>query len=217
MEKNDNENSNEIDLNLEEKNQKQESIKVNQMVSSVFSDSEIIKDIEYENKLKEWINDNDFFSKMKKAFSAKRDGFSSENWHSICDNKGKTLIIIKTKDNFIFGGFTQVGFKRNSYYISDPNPFIFSLRNDKNDRKPEKFQIKKGKEPNAIYYHFGSGPIFGGGHDFYLNSNLETGDSQFGHTYYLPNGIDYDTNEAKSYLAGSYNKWIVDEIETYLI
>ncbi|KAJ5066792.1 pep-cterm sorting domain-containing protein [Anaeramoeba ignava] len=180
-----------------------------------FSDSEIIKDIEYVNKLQEWINDNDFFSKMKKGFSAKRDGFDSQNWHKAVDGKGKTLVIIKTKDNFIFGGFTQVGFNGNTRNINDSNAFIFSLRNDKGDRIPAKFTYN-GKV-RAIYSYLSYGPVFGNGADFGINSDLQTGWSNFGCSYNLPNGIKEGTNEAKSYLAGSPNKWVVDELESYFI
>ncbi|KAJ5070698.1 pep-cterm sorting domain-containing protein [Anaeramoeba ignava] len=166
-----------------------------------FSDSEIIKDIEYVKKLQEWINDNDFFSKMKKGFSANRDGFNSKKWHKKVDGKGKTLVIIKTKDNFIFGGFTQVGFNGNKGNINDSNAFIFSLRNDKGDRIPAKFTIKQGQEQNAIHSHLDHGPVFGSdGTDFRLSSNLQPGLSQFGSRYNLPNGITYNTNEAQNYI-----------------
>ncbi|KAJ5077017.1 pep-cterm sorting domain-containing protein [Anaeramoeba ignava] len=194
-------------------------------------DSEIVTENESINKLKEWINDNDFFSKMKKGFSAKRDGFSSQNWHKAVDDKGKTLVIIKTKDNYIFGGFTQVGFttdkskwnynSRNIGWIGDPNSFIFSLRNGEGNRNPEKFTIKKGKKQNSIYYYLGAGPCFGADRyysgDIYLNSSLQPGVSKFGKSYNLPDGIKYGTNQTKSYLAGSFNKWVVDELETYFI
>ncbi|KAJ5073137.1 hypothetical protein M0811_09092 [Anaeramoeba ignava] len=182
----------------------------------IFPDSEIIQDIEYVKKLQEWINDNDFFSKMKKGFSAKRDGFNSQNWHKAVDGKRKTLVIIKTKDNFIFGGFTQVGFNGNTGNIYDSNAFIFSLRNDKGDRIPAKFTYKLG---HAIYSSLNYGPYFGysDNYDFYLESNLQPGYSNFGWSYNLPNGITYGTNEAKSYLAGSPDKWVVDELETYFI
>ncbi|KAJ5068840.1 hypothetical protein M0811_12146 [Anaeramoeba ignava] len=181
-----------------------------------FSDSEIIQDIEYVKKLQEWINDNDFFSKMKKGFSAKRDGFNSQNWHKAVDGKGKTLIIIKTKDNFIFGGFTQVGFKHsNAEWINDSNAFIFSLRNDKGDRIPAKFTIKQPQY--AILSALSNGPWFGNGSDFLLNSDLKTGQSNFGKSYNLPNGITFDTDSGKSYLAGSLSSWVVDELETYFI
>ncbi|KAJ5073694.1 pep-cterm sorting domain-containing protein [Anaeramoeba ignava] len=181
-----------------------------------FWNSEIVQDIEYVKKLQEWINDNDFFSKMKKGFSAKRDGFNSQNWHKAVDGKGKTLVIIKTKQNFIFGGFTQVGFKSaNGEWSNDSNAFIFSLRNDKGDRIPAKFTCK---EPQyAIYSHLNIGPRFGQGTDFRINSNLQPGYSNFGHSYIPPNGITYGTDSGKSYLAGSYDKWVVDEVESYFI
>ncbi|KAJ5067064.1 pep-cterm sorting domain-containing protein [Anaeramoeba ignava] len=177
-----------------------------------FSETRIITEEEYVKKLQEWINDNDFFSKMKKGFSAKRDGFNSQNWHKAVDGKGKTLVIIKTKDNFIFGGFTQVGFKSaNGERINDSNAFIFSLRNDKGDRIPAKFTYKQN---SAIYSGLSYGPHF---NDFILGSNLQPGYSNFGICYNLPNGITYQSNEARSYLAGSYDKWVVDELESYFI
>ncbi|KAJ5071539.1 hypothetical protein M0811_10171 [Anaeramoeba ignava] len=185
-------------------------------LQKIFSDSEIVRDIEYVKKLQEWINDNDFFSKMKKGFSAKRDGFNSQNWHNAVDGKGKTLVIIKTKQNFIFGGFTQVGFKHSSgEQINDSNAFIFSLRNDKGDRIPAKFTIKQPQY--AIYSGLSYGPVFGND-DFYLNSDFhQPGYSNFGGSYNLPNGITYNTDSGKSYLAGSYDKWVVDELESYFI
>ncbi|KAJ5067912.1 pep-cterm sorting domain-containing protein [Anaeramoeba ignava] len=206
-----------------------------EQLQKIFADSEIIKDIEYVKKLQEWINDNDFFSKMKKGFSAKRDGFSSQNWHKAVDGKGKTLVIIKTEDNFIFGGFTQVGwtndkskwsgiYENQDYdFIQDQNAFIFSLRNDKGDRKPEKFRIQQDQEKYAIYYRLSKyGPYFGGKKgflncDFFLDSSLQSGYSNFGITFCLPNGIYYGTTESRSYLSGSYNSWVVDELETYFI
>ncbi|KAJ5070062.1 pep-cterm sorting domain-containing protein [Anaeramoeba ignava] len=198
-----------------------------------FSDSEI-EDIRYAKKLKKWINDNEFFSKMKKGYSAKKDGFNCQNWHKAVDNKGKTLVIIKTTDNYIFGGFTQIGFttdkskwskilqKENFDYITDQNAFIFSLRNDKGNRKPEKFSIKKNDTKYAIYYdYFNHGPAFGGNAgsgDFILDSNLQSGCSKFGNSYKLPNKANFQSkDQSNSYLAGSYDKWVVDELETFYL
>ncbi|KAJ5070678.1 pep-cterm sorting domain-containing protein [Anaeramoeba ignava] len=166
---------------------------------------------------------------MELGFSAKRDFFDCNKWHSKCDNKGKTLVIIKTKDNFIFGGFTQVGWTtdRSKWkeeevnnpwgYIIDPKSFIFSLRNDKNDRKSEKFKIKSAQTMHSIFYYSEGGPSFGRGLDICIRSNLKDSYSNFGYSYHLPHGVEYNTKEAKSYLAGSYNHWVVDELETYFI
>ncbi|KAJ5068346.1 e3 ubiquitin-protein ligase [Anaeramoeba ignava] len=213
---------------IHNQNQNQNQNQNENKLLKIFSNSEIITEEEYVKKLQEWINDNDFFSKMKKGFSAKKDGFKAKKWHKKVDRKGKTLVIIKTKDNFIFGGFTQVGWTNDKSkwieedrndgegYIQDENAFIFSLRNDKGDRKPEKFTIKKGMEKYAIKYHLDYGPSFGGA-DIWLNSKLQPVCSNFGNCYNLPNEIKWNSNEAKSYLAGSYDKWIVDEVETYFI
>ncbi|KAJ5070068.1 btb/poz domain-containing protein [Anaeramoeba ignava] len=191
--------------------------------------STIIQEKEHFDKLEEWINDNEFFSNMKLGYSAKKDGFNCKKWHDTCDNKGKTLVIIKTKNNYIFGGFTLIGFTNDNSkwnekyinkgygYIPDSNAFIFSLRNDKNNRNPNKFSIQAGREQYAIEYDYSDcGPSFGDG-DFDLNSNLKHGFSNFGNTYNLPEGIEYKTDESQSYLAGSFDKWEVDELETFFI
>ncbi|KAJ5069266.1 hypothetical protein M0811_11751 [Anaeramoeba ignava] len=173
-----------------------------------------------EKKIKE------FIQKENQDFQPKRDGFNCKKWHKKCDDKGKTLIIIKTKDNFIFGGFTKVGFttdkskwKKDSGggYIKDQNAFIFSLRNDKGDRKPERFTIKKDQEEFAIYNRYKDlGPYFGI-FEFWLTSNLKTGYSNFGQSYNLPDGMEYNTTESFVYLAGCQNEWVVDELETFFI
>ena len=36
------------------------------------------------------------------------DGFSSDAYHSLCDDKGDSLIIAKSKENKIFGGYTDI-------------------------------------------------------------------------------------------------------------
>ncbi|KAJ5079849.1 ankyrin repeat ph and sec7 domain containing protein secg-related [Anaeramoeba ignava] len=219
---------NEIEFQEFVQNQNQNSFIFKSRILYKFK-SKIIQEKEHFNKLQEWINDNEFFSKMKLKFSAKKDGFDCKRWHSICDNKGKTLVIIKTKDNFIFGGFTQAGFTNDKFkwhhryrkydfgYIPDPNSFIFSLRNDKRDRKPVRFLIKQGRNQFSIFYSSDGGPGFGAGIDLLLDEQLKSGKSNFGHTYNLPKGIEYGTTEAKSYLSGSFDKWIVDEVETFFI
>ncbi|KAJ5067351.1 btb/poz domain-containing protein [Anaeramoeba ignava] len=244
---------NENETNFQEFIQKENQNENSFIFQSRFKSS-IIQEKEHIDKLREWINDDNFFLKMKLGYSTKKEGIDCEKWHSICDNKGKTLVIIKSKNNFIFGGFTSIGFTNdeskwsdnygNNGYISDPNAFIFSLRNDKNDRKPERFKIKQKRKDYAIYYNQHFGPNFGGenpyksylyfnfnlqqgdsnfggenlykSHDFCFNFNLQKGDSNFGHTYNLPNDIKYKTNESKNYLAGS-SSFEIEELETFFI
>ena len=81
------------------------------------------------------------------------------------------------------------------------------------DNKP---LVMKRQNQNAIYCHLSYGPTFGNGYDFYIadNSNVvNTSYSNLGSTYKHPE-YAYGTNEAKCFLAGSYNFQTV-EIEVY--
>jgi BTB/POZ domain-containing protein KCTD9 len=148
-----------------------------------------------------------------------RDGFGAKDFHSKCDCHSNTLTILKAKESeFIFGGYTTVtwessaGFK----FKSDPNAFIFSLTNK--DNKPVKMNIDP--DPNrhdfAIYCRSSCGPSFGGGVDLCIANNANTTMDSYsflGRTYKHPQ-YEYGTNEAKSFLAGSY-RFQLDEIEVY--
>jgi hypothetical protein len=146
-------------------------------------------------------------------YRASSHGFSSQNFHSHCDNKANTLTVIKTTNGNIFGGFTQQTWEGSGYKI-DNNAFLFGLVNQENN--PIKMKIKSGGQ-NAIYCHSGYGPTFGNGHDFYIASN-----SNLNQTSYSNLGVSYQqhpthacgTTQAQSFLAGSYN-FQVSEIEVF--
>lgn len=60
---------------------------------------------------------------------------------------------------------------------------------------------------------------FGRGHDFRVSSNCNVNSesySNFGYTYQLPDGMQMNSEEAKSYLAGAY-QFKVTEIEIYKV
>ena len=78
------------------------------------------------NKIKEWIapGKNITFNLL---FKKSRDGDTTQDFHNHCDNKGKTLIIIETKEGRKFGGFTNDNWNTNSSYRKNSNDFVFSL------------------------------------------------------------------------------------------
>ena len=60
---------------------------------------------------------------------------------------------------------------------------------------------------------------FGRGHDFRISSNCNQNNesySNFGYTYQLPDNISLNSDEAKAYLAGSY-QFKVSEVEVYKV
>ena len=83
------------------------------------------------NWIREKTNKNSV--KFELIFRMSENGSKSSDFHKYCDNKGSTLIIIKTAKNKIFGGFTPLNWKDNGNAINDESnqTFIFSLNLDK--------------------------------------------------------------------------------------
>ena len=79
----------------------------------------ILKEIEKKNKKIKEIN---------LIYNASEDGDKITDFHSKCDNKSNTLMIIQTTTQYIFGGFTKVGWKNvKGEDIYDDNAFCFSV------------------------------------------------------------------------------------------
>ena len=150
--------------------------------------------------------------KFSLLYRASVDGFAASSFHAKCDNKGKTLTIIKVKGNSnVFGGFTELGWDSSGTYKNDQNAFIFSLTNQYN----QPIKIKPSNTASSIYCHINRGPCFGGD-DLFISDNSnanQTSYSNLGHTYKHPT-YQYQSNEAKCFLAGSYN-FSTEEIEVF--
>ena len=146
-------------------------------------------------------------------YKASRDGFSSSSFHSNCDNISNTVSIIKTTSNSVFGGFTSASWSYYNYKY-DANAFIFSLRREGRSNKQ---RLKVIYPKYAIYSGNAYGPIFGADGDIFVYDNSNENNNSYsnlGDSYQLPNNITYGSEEAKGYLAGSYN-WQTTEIEVY--
>jgi len=144
-------------------------------------------------------------------YRASLDGFKSTDFHSRCDKRINTLIIIKSTNGNVFGGYTEqtwsgIGFK------ADSSSFIFSLINKLNEPKKIKWSKNEG-----IYCHSSFGPTFGGiNHDLCITDCSNTDKSSYsnlGHSY-THSSYTYGSNEAKSFLADSH-QFQVTEIEAY--
>ena len=144
-------------------------------------------------------------------FRASRDGFTGKAFHSKCNGKQPTITLIKSEHGYIFGGYTQAPWNKKTDYVNDSNAFIFTF---KNGNILEVFKQKQTS--HSIYNRPDYLATFGGGHDIHLCDNCNSSNSSysnFGHTFNTP-GAQYGTEQAKSYLAGSYNFKVL-EIETY--
>lgn len=114
---------------------------------------------------------------------------------------------------FIFGGYTSKSWVHTGNYQADPDAFIFSMSNKTK-------HLVYQNHGNAIYTNNGYGATFGGGHDIHVADNCNanyTSYTNFGDTYKPPDGINYNTDQAKWYFSGSNRNFRVLEIETYSV
>jgi hypothetical protein len=153
--------------------------------------------------------------KWSLLYRGTRDGFGTNDFHSRCDGQSNTLTIFKAKESkFIFGGFTSVSWESSAIdkSKSDPNAFIFSLTNK--DNRPVKMKIDPNYHHRAIYCCHKFGPVFFGGIWICNNANTTIDSfSNLGKIFPHPQ-YAYETNEAKTFLAGSH-QFQCDEIEVF--
>ena len=113
--------------------------------------------------------------KIIQLYDTQKDTHNAGAFHQKCDDKGTTIVLVKTASDSRFGGYTSKSWGASSgAYVEEPSAFLFSL-----DKK-KKYNVNT---PNyAIYCHHQYGPTFGNGHDLHIanygpqnNSNYTKG------------------------------------------
>lgn len=146
--------------------------------------------------------------KIKKFFlcyRATKDGDNADNFHKKCDYIKNIIIIIQTRKNKKFGGFSSESWDNNTEeaWKKDSQAFIFSLNdyNSYNIINPER----------ALFCHKEYGPIFGNGEIFipdnfftYVSTCLEN------NTSYESKGISFPLNGEKEFYVKEMEAYKVD-------
>ena len=132
---------------LEEKERKREEkekekIEKEKLIIRDILNSSICRKEEIEFFEEEFKKHNEFYNKsirFKLLYKATRDGQGIKIFHSRCDNRNSTLILISSKNGSRFGGYTQHGFNETDDEAQDDNAFVFSLN------KMQIYPVKKGE------------------------------------------------------------------------
>ncbi len=107
-------------------------------------------------------------------YRASRDGYLASDFHSKCDDKPNTLIIIRLCSYYLSSGYTEKS------WSNDPKSFIFSLLNT--DRRKLIFNCSAN---NGILCNKKNGPKFG--EDLVIDQNAKSIDnySNLGSSYFI--------------------------------
>jgi len=171
-----------------------------------YFDDTVILNRKQEGILNYWYGDRT--QKWSLYYRASRDGFSAQQFHTLCDSKGATFTILKTKKGNIFGGYTAQSWKSETQYLRDRSAFLFTLVNP-HGIKPTKYALE---EPDyAIRTHEDHGPTFGDGYDIIVDSDADVNHTS--HTNF-PHSYTDTTGKGKFTFDGEYN-FMLEEMEVY--
>ena len=174
----------------------------------------------FKEKLSEWCGTSEF----ELLYRGTRDGFGASDFHRRCDNRGKTVVLVKNTSGHIFGGFASIPWASpsSSSHTRAPGSFIFTLTN-MHGIQPTKFPLKDENDGNTVYHNNTYGPAFGGGHDLYIssacNSNVSSY-SNFPHTFNDTTGKGWSIftgNTSNMNIFGNNNQFQVREIEVFRV
>ena len=136
--------------------------------------------------------------KIIKLYDTNNDTHNAGAFHEKCDNKGTTIVLIKTATNSRFGGYTSKSWgSSNGDYICDPTAFLFSFDTKK------KYNVNTPKW--AIYCHNQYGPTFGNGHDIHLSNYAPQNNSSYTNGMAYPLETQHELNKGgKNFTAKNY-------------
>ena len=179
------------------------------------SDSYIIQEEDFafiENRLREIYHNADFNFNL--VYRASEDGDKAADFHRCCDKIGPNVTLIKTRNGYIFGGFTVKNWEHLKRDINinkpnlgsasrDPKAFCFSINYQKiyeNIRKNE----------FAIWCNRNYGPTFKNNFFQILDKALEKGGycSSRNNSHFGGQNSDFEIN-------GGESKFAIYEIEVF--
>ncbi|XP_044181237.1 uncharacterized protein LOC114975424 [Acropora millepora] len=143
------------------------------------------------------------------CWRASLHGWAGTTFHSLCDNKGPTVTIVKDTNNNIFGGYTSIPWRSENRYKNDPKAFLFSLKNPTNN--PRKLPQLDSSSSHSVYDYASYGPTFGG-HDLHIADSANMNSNSYeslGDIYTVPSGVRGDR-----FLTGNLH-FRANEIETF--
>ncbi|KAL9950672.1 hypothetical protein ACROYT_G043206 [Oculina patagonica] len=172
----------------------------------------IINDENHLSALMSWLPPNATCSLL---FRASADGKTPADFHRCCDNKGPTLVVIKS-GNYICGGYTSKSWESASSWkiVADSQSFLFTLINPSGSQ-PVKIRPNPGA---SIRCKSNCGPSFG--IKQYYDLQVWSSDFSFGktsgylylgHGFTCPEGVD-----KSSYFTGTF-PFDISELEVFKV
>ena len=153
---------------------------------------------------------------LKCLYLGSRDGFTYEKLSDRCKDASPAFIFVRTEKGIRFGAFTSVALvSEGPKWIGDQKAFIVSLTHRTKHRvipeKSDKALLHLGPMQASDWL-----ALFGEGRDLAIASEGGLSQANLGFGYELPLGLEYRSNESKTYLGGEISFKVV-EVEVYQV
>ncbi|KAH3744704.1 hypothetical protein Pelo_13914 [Pelomyxa schiedti] len=184
------------------------------VVPGFFFGSQILTGVAMDAQLHKWICEVGRVTppRWKLLLRGTIHGFTASTFHNMCDTHSPTLLVIKTTDNYVFGGFTILPWSSTGRYTGGccGRNFLFSLlRNN----TPSGVIMKCTDHAYCILGKSQHSAAFGWGNDLMLCDNCNTTP---GSCTNVPSGYEAPPSTPwGSFLAGTHNQWLVSELEVW--
>eukprot|EP00979_Chaetoceros_neogracilis_P012637 scaffold3389_cov188-Chaetoceros_neogracile.AAC.12 len=184
-------------------------------------ESTIITSMEDKEKIKEWLSSAGNTEQPKLLYRASRDGWTAADFHAICDGKGATIVVAKSSDGYIFGGYTDIAWGIISDYKASSVSFLYSLK-DHAGIGPVKMPIMSDMTESAVYHYLDYGPMFGS-NDLHIatNANERTSSQSYignmSSQIYIGNTYELPVNCSDSHFLTGSRHFTVSEYEVFLV
>jgi len=146
------------------------------------------------------------------CYRRSRDGGDKKTLLKKCAGKGATYTVAQLSTGRLVGGFTRQAWGGECYQ-QDSSAFLFRLPT------PEMPSAYKHETIRDEWHICGGdrAPRFGGGPDFIINSKLNAGYCNLGHTYACAKDLSYGEQACHEDFCGVYKGWKILELEMWVV
>lgn len=131
--------------------------------------SSIVTEADHAAQLARWLPCE--APQLQRLYCASEDGWSADQFHQHCDDKGPTLTVILDSQGYVFGGYTDCAWSSGGGGKRSPDAFLFALQCH-GGLPPTKMALRDPKDPSAVYHDADCGPNF---NDLYVALSPRSG------------------------------------------
>jgi len=149
----------------------------------------------------------------KRCYSKFLDGAGSATFHTKCDGLGPSVTIAKLSSSGgsrMIGGYTSVSWSSISGSRTDATAFLFSITNDFKHAP-----LSSSGSSSDISYASTFGPWFGGGADWRVNGDINSGYCNIGYTYACRVDV-LGSATCRNDFCGTYDTWSIANLEVWV-